>query len=41
MSQSRTLDIGLDVQQEAIAVAYVAQDHGAEVTSRDHGHASV
>jgi len=33
MSQSRTRDIGLDVQQEAIAVAYVAHDHGAEVTS--------
>ena len=32
MSQSRTLYIGLDVQQEAIAVAYAAQDHGAEVT---------
>jgi transposase len=33
MSQSSTLYIGLDVHQEAIAVAYVAQDHGAEVTS--------
>jgi hypothetical protein len=33
MSQSRTLDIGLDVDKEAIAVAYVAQDQGAEVTS--------
>ena len=32
MSQSRTLDIGLDVHQETIAVAYVAQDHGAEVS---------
>ena len=33
MSQSRTLFIGMDVHQETIAVAYVAQDHGAEVTS--------
>jgi transposase len=32
MHQSSTLYIGLDVHQEAIAVAYVAQDHGAEVT---------
>ena len=32
MPQSRTLDVGLDVQKESIAVAYVAQDHGAEVT---------
>ena len=32
MSQSRTLYIGLDVHQEAIAVASVAQDQGAEVT---------
>jgi methylmalonyl-CoA mutase cobalamin-binding subunit len=32
MSQSRTLCIGLDVHKETIAVAYVAQDHGAEVT---------
>ena len=32
MSQSSTLYIGLDVHKEAIAVAYVAQDHGAEVT---------
>ena len=32
MSQSRTLSIGLDVHKEVIAVAYVAQDHGAEVT---------
>jgi transposase len=34
MSQSSTLDIGLGVHQEAIAVAYVAQEHGAEITSR-------
>jgi transposase len=27
------LYVGLDVQQESIAVAYVAQDHGAEVVS--------
>ena len=32
MSQSRTLFIGMDVHKESIAVAYVAQDHGAEVT---------
>jgi hypothetical protein len=33
MSQSNTLFIGMDVHKETIAVAYVAQDHGAEVTS--------
>jgi transposase len=32
MSQSSMLYIGLDVHKEAIAVAYVAQDQGAEVT---------
>ena len=32
MSQSRTLFIGMDVHKESIAVAYVAQDHGAAVT---------
>lgn len=32
MSQSTTLFIGMDVHKDAIAVAYVAQDHGAEVT---------
>ena len=32
MSQSSTLFIGIDVHKETIAVAYVAQDHGAEVT---------
>jgi len=32
MSQSRTLFVGMDVHKEPIAVAYVAQDHGAEVT---------
>src|SRR5262245_32005698 len=31
MSQSRTLFIGMDVHKETIAVAYVAQEHGAEV----------
>jgi transposase len=31
MSQSRTLFIGMDVHTDAIAVAYVAQAHGAEV----------
>ena len=33
MSQSSTLFIGMDVHTETIAVAYVAQAHGAEVTS--------
>ena len=33
MSPSRTLFIGMDVHKESIAVAYVAQDHGAAVTS--------
>lgn len=33
MSQSSTLCIGMDVHKDAIAVAYVAQDHGAEVAS--------
>jgi transposase len=32
MAQSSTRFIGMDVQKETIAVAYVAQDHGAEVT---------
>src|SRR6187200_3335128 len=32
MSQSRTLFMGMDVHKDSIAVAYVAQDHGAEVT---------
>jgi transposase len=31
MNQSSTLDIGMDVHKDSIAVAYVAQDHGAEV----------
>jgi transposase len=31
MSQSRTLCIGMDVHKETIAVAYVAQAHGAAV----------
>ena len=31
MSPSRTLVVGMDVHQDSIAVAYVAQDHGAEV----------
>jgi transposase len=31
MNQSRTLYIGLDVHKDSIAVAYVAQEHGAEV----------
>jgi len=33
MSQSSTLYVGLDVHKESIAVAYVAQEHGAEVIS--------
>ena len=33
MSQSRTLYVGMDVHKESIAVAYVAQAHGAEVIS--------
>jgi transposase len=32
MSQSSTLFIGIDVHKDSMAVAYVAQDHGAEVT---------
>jgi transposase len=31
MSQSSTLFIGMDVHKDTIAVAYVAQEHGAEV----------
>src|SRR5262249_52333111 len=33
MAQSRTLCIGMDVHKETSAVAYVAQEHGAEVTA--------
>ena len=33
MPQSSTLYVGLDGHQESIAVAYVAQDHGAAVVS--------
>jgi hypothetical protein len=32
MSQSNTMYVGMDVHKDSIAVAYVAQDHGAEVT---------
>ena len=32
MAQSRTLFIGMDVHKDSSAVAYVAPDHGAEVT---------
>jgi transposase len=32
MAPSSTLFIGMDVHKDSIAVAYVAQDHGAEVT---------
>ena len=31
MPHSSTLYVGLDVHKDSIAVAYVAQDHGAEV----------
>jgi transposase len=31
MSQSSTLYIGMDAHKDSIAVAYVAQEHGAEV----------
>ena len=34
MAQSRTLSIGLDVHKASIAVAYAAQDSGADVVSR-------
>jgi transposase len=34
MAQSSTLFMGMDVHKDSIAVAYVAQDHGAEVLSR-------
>jgi transposase len=33
MPHSTTLDVGMDVHQESMAVAYVAQDHSAEVIS--------
>ena len=33
MAPSNTLCIGMDVHKDTIAVAYVAQEHGAEVTS--------
>jgi transposase len=33
MTQSSTLFIGMDVHKDTIAVAYIAQDHGAEVPS--------
>jgi hypothetical protein len=32
MSQSSTLDVGMDVHTASIAVAYVANAHNAEVT---------
>ena len=32
MAQSSTLCIGMDVHKDAIAMAYAAQDPGAEVT---------
>jgi hypothetical protein len=34
MSQSRPLFLGMDGHKDTSAVAYVAQDHGAAVTSR-------
>jgi transposase len=33
MSQSNTLFVGMDVHKDSIAVAYVTQEHGAEVIS--------
>jgi transposase len=33
MSQSSTLYIGMGGHKDSIAVAYIAQEHGAEVTS--------
>jgi transposase len=32
MRHPSTLYVGLEVHQESIAVAYIAQEHGAEVT---------
>ena len=32
MSQSSMLYIGMDVHKDTIAVAYIAHEHGAEVT---------
>jgi hypothetical protein len=37
MSQSRTLYVGMDVHTESMAVASVAQAHGAEVVSLGTG----
>jgi transposase len=34
MPQSTTLCVGLDVHNDSMAVAYVAQEHGSEVTYR-------
>jgi transposase len=34
LAQSRTLCIGMEVHKDTMAVAYVAQDHGAAVPSR-------
>jgi hypothetical protein len=33
MPQSSTLYVGLDVHKESIAVAYIPEEHGAEVTN--------
>src|SRR5262245_41451529 len=33
MTQSSTLYVGMDVHKDSIAVAYIVQDHGAEVVS--------
>ena len=33
MAQSSTFYVGLDVHKESIAVAYIAQEYGAEVIS--------
>ena len=36
MSQSSTLFVGMDVHKDTIAVAYVAQEPGAEVDLSGH-----
>ena len=33
MTQSSTLHVGLDIYKDSLAVAYAAQEHGAEVVA--------